>query len=132
MRHIALYLGVGALFSHELDAMTNHEWRVLPLIRLLPDELGRDVFVLAHIPLFAVVVALFASTDAQLRRRANIGVAGFLVLHGVLHSFYVDHPAYEFSSSLSNFLIFGGAICGGLYIALEMLGYRSNGSQADK
>lgn len=120
IKKVTLYLGIGALFSHELDAMTNNEWRVLPLIRLLPDEVGRDFFVLAHVPLFAVVVALIASTNTRLRRRANIGVAIFLVIHGLLHALYIGHPAYEFSSALSNLLIFGGAICGGLYIALEL------------
>ena len=40
MKKIILYLGVGALFTHELDAMTNHEWRVLPLTSFLGEELG--------------------------------------------------------------------------------------------
>ncbi len=34
IRNVAFYCGFGALFTHELDAMTNHEWRVLPLVEL--------------------------------------------------------------------------------------------------
>ena len=37
---------MGTLFTHELDAMLNHEWRVLPLTSWLSDEIGMIVFVL--------------------------------------------------------------------------------------
>ena len=72
--------------------------------------------------------ALDRALDAnpRLRRRASLFVSGFLVIHGLLHALYVNHPDYEFSSPLSNLLIFGGAICGGAYLALELLGNRTN------
>lgn len=53
MKNNIFYIGVGMSFTHELDAMLNNEWRVLPLTSGLPDEMGQTVFVLAHIPLFA-------------------------------------------------------------------------------
>lgn len=43
---------LATLATHELDAMSNREWRVLPLFSLLPDNLGRVAFVAAHVPLF--------------------------------------------------------------------------------
>ena len=29
---------MGSLFTHELDAVPNHEWRGMPLLQSLPDE----------------------------------------------------------------------------------------------
>ncbi len=55
IREIAFYLGLGSLFTHELDAVPNHEWRGLPLLGTLPDETGMWVFIAAHVPLFAIL-----------------------------------------------------------------------------
>ena len=114
----ALYLGLGTLFTHELDAMSNHEWRVLPLLSRLPDSTGKLVFIYAHIPLFAVLVALLASHNTVVRERARWGISAFLVLHGILHFLFFEHPHYEFASASSNILIFGGAGLGAIYLAL--------------
>ena len=35
MKDVIFYLGLGAPLTHELDAMTDHEWRVLPLYHLV-------------------------------------------------------------------------------------------------
>ena len=119
MKDLAFYLGIGTLFTHELDSMLNHEWRVLPLIRGLPEEAATSVFVAAHIPIFAVVVALIASSNARIRTMSRIGVGLFLVLHGLLHFLFRNHPSYEFSELLSNLLIFGGSMLGIVFLALE-------------
>jgi phosphotransferase system glucose/maltose/N-acetylglucosamine-specific IIC component len=124
MKYLAFYLGLGTLFTHELDSMLNHEWRVIPIIRLLPDEIGLIVFVSAHIPLFALLIALASSNNLKTRRMTRIGVGVFLVLHGLLHILFKGHPDYEFSSMLSNVLIFGGSILGIIYLILEWSGKR--------
>jgi hypothetical protein len=41
------------------------------------------------------------------------------VLHGLLHALFLQHPNYEFSSLLSNTLIFGGAALGAVFLGLE-------------
>ncbi len=115
----AFYLGLATLFTHELDAMLNHEWRVLPLLSNLPDGIGRLVFLYAHIPLFAVLVALIASRNTALQRRTMWGISAFLVLHGILHFLFFDHPDYAFASASSNILIFGGACLGASYLVLN-------------
>lgn len=120
MRELAFYLGLGALFTHELDAMPNHEWRGLPLLGALPDHVGMTMFVALHVPLFAGVVALVASSDARIRAVSRAGVAIFIVLHGLLHVLSMGEPTYEFSSPMSNALIFGGAALGALYLVLEL------------
>ena len=119
MRNFIFFLGMGTLFTHELDAVSNHEWRVLPLVRLLPDDIGMIVFVIAHIPLFATLIALVASSNVKIRTRSRFIISGFLVLHGLLHALFMNNPNYEFSSMLSNTLIFGGAAFGAIYFGLQ-------------
>lgn len=113
------YLGVGSLFTHELDAVPNHEWRGLPLLGTLPDETGMLVFIAAHVPLFAILIALVASRDERVRALSRLGIAVFLVLHGLSHALSVGEPTYEFSSSLSSLLIFGGSGLGVVYLVLS-------------
>ena len=116
VKGLIFYLGVGLFFTHELDAMVNHEWRVLPLTGWLSDNAGRNVFILIHIPLFAVLVGLLSNQDEVIRLRTKFWVSAFFVIHGLLHAAFITHARYEFESLLSNILIFGGAICGMLYL----------------
>jgi hypothetical protein len=129
MKDFVFHLGFATLFAHELDSVLNHEWRVIPVIRSLPDETGAPVFVAAHIPVFAILVALVASRNIGTRRMARAGIGLFLILHGLLHVLFMNHPAYEFSTLLSNTLIFGGSILGIMYLFLEWLaGKRGDGT----
>ena len=120
IRDIAFYLGLGSLFTHEIDAVPNHEWRGMPLLGTLPDETGMLVFIAAHVPLFAVLIALVASKDERVRGLSRLVIAVFLVVHGFLHALSASQPNYEFSSVLSRLLIFGGAGFGALYLALSL------------
>lgn len=128
MKSIVFYLGIATLFTHELDAMLNHEWRVLPLTSWLPDSDGMLVFLFAHIPFFAALIALVASTNDKVRLRSRLGVGIFLVLHGLLHVLFMGNPHYEFASTQSTVLIFGGAILGIFYLVLEYTGKKPTGS----
>lgn len=112
---------MGTLFTHELDAMSNHEWRVLPLTSWLSDEYGMMVFLLVHIPLFAVLIALVASTNDKIRLRTRYGISIFLVVHGLLHLFFMGNTGYEFTATLSSIMIFGGALLGILFLLLEYM-----------
>lgn len=117
-RSALFYIGLGMMFTHELDAVRNAEWRVLPLTSWLNEELGYEVFLWAHVPLFAVVVALLASVQTSLRRATMKVVALFLIIHAGLHLAFSGHRHYEFASVSSNLLIYGGALLGALYLAL--------------
>jgi len=118
IRSVVFYLGLGLLFTHELDAMPNHEWRVLPLLRMLPDSAGQVAFVVAHVPIFAVVIAFVASLNLRVRRRAEALAAAFLVVHAILHWAFSGHDAYEFETRLSSILIYGAALCGVSYFLI--------------
>lgn len=115
MKGTAFYLGIALLFTHELDAMPNHEWRVLPLLRELSESVGESVFIAAHVPIFAIVIACVASLNPRTRLIARDIACAFLVLHGVLHRLFSGHPAYDFSTPLSAVLIYGAAACGLAY-----------------
>lgn len=120
------YLGIATLFTHEMDAMPNHEWRVMPLLRSLPDDLGMLIFVLGHIPLFALIMAFSATPNLALRRIARRIIAGFLIIHAGLHLYFTSHPAYTFHDGLSHFLIFGGAVLGFVYLVIDRVNPGTN------
>ncbi len=119
MKKIIFYLGMGTLFTHELDAMFNHEWRILPLTSWLPEETAMLVFLFFHIPLFAGLIALVASKNDKVRIRSRIGISVFLLFHAALHALFGGNPAYEFSSLSSSILIYGGALLGAIHLVLE-------------
>ncbi|MBQ4834855.1 DUF6713 family protein [Pseudoalteromonas luteoviolacea] len=119
MRDGAFYLGVGFLFTHELDAMRNNEWLVLPIVSWLPPDIAELTFVLTHIPLFAILVALIASPNDNVRFKTKFWLSMFLVVHGILHVAFMGHDNYEFNSWVSDLLIFGGSLCGIVYIFLS-------------
>jgi hypothetical protein len=48
------------------------------------------------------------------------------VIHALLHLLFIGSIDYEFSSPRSNGLIFGGALLGFLYLALEFMENKPN------
>jgi hypothetical protein len=121
MKNPAFYLGLALLFTHELDSMPNHEWRLLPFLGSLSDATGEKTFLIAHIPIFALVIAFVASLNPKIRAMARDIVSGFLIVHALLHYLFSVNPAYEFSSPFSSILIYGAAICGTTYFVAAWL-----------
>jgi len=128
MKNTTFYLGVALLFTHELDAMLNHEWRILPGLNLLPDAAGETVFLIAHVPLFVLVIAFIASLNLKTRAKARGIVSGFLVVHAAAHYLFSDSATYEFSLFISSLLIYGAAVCGIAYFVA--LRFESDSSAA--
>ena len=124
MRNTLFYLGLATLFTHELDAIANQEWKVMPILRSLPEEVGFNTFVLIHIPLFAVLVAVVSSNNSRLRKLSRLGVGVVLLIHAGLHVVFTNVDGYEFDSMLSSLLIFGGAVVGGLYLLASYKDFR--------
>jgi len=120
MKDITFYLGLSLLFTHEMDSMPNHEWRILPILNSLSDSAGEWTFIVAHVPLFAITIAFIASLNRSIRVRARMIVGGFLLLHAFLHYLFSASPVYEFSSTLSSVLIYGAALCGLAYLLMTM------------
>jgi hypothetical protein len=118
VKSVFFYLGLALLFTHELDSMPNHEWRVLPVLRSLSDSAGESAFIIAHIPIFALTIAYVASLNIRTRKLARNAVGGFFIAHAILHMLFSGHPIYEFSSLLSGSLIYGAALCGIAFLLL--------------
>lgn len=119
-RELVFYVGLAFLFTHELDAMPNHEWRVLPATSFLSDSVGMNTFLIAHIPIFAVVIGCVASLNLKTRSIAQNVASGFLVAHALLHVAFSGHANYEFDSLISSLLIYGAAFFGILFFLLKM------------
>lgn len=114
MKNLLFLLGFGFLATHELDAVTQSEWRLLYVLRSLPDGLAETAFVALHVPLFALIVWL--CHHPRLREGSRLALAAFLVIHVGLHLRLQGHPLYSFHDALSKALIFGGGVCGLLYL----------------
>lgn len=126
LKHIVLYTGVAILMTHELDAVMNNEWRVLPVTSWLNPEVGYAVFLWAHVPLFALIISLLANSSDKVKTITSNGLAVFLIVHGSLHFAFMGHEHYEFSSVSSNLLIYGGALFGFVYIAINQISDKSS------
>ena len=116
---IAFYGGLGLFFSHEMDAVAQAEWRLLYVLRSMSDETAMPVFIGLHVPLFGLIVWLIHHPMPRVQVLSRIALAAFLVVHAGLHFRLSDHPLYTFDSILSQTLIYGGAVCGVLYLILR-------------
>lgn len=124
MENLLFYLGFATLMAHELDAMTQAEWRLLFVLSRLPDAIAEMAFVLAHIPLVAGLLWITHSRNPVLRRWSRIAVAIFLVIHAGLHKRLDHSPLYTFDSDLSLGLIYGGGVLGLLYLLTVLIAAR--------
>lgn len=120
MREPLFAVGLALLLSHELDAVKHAEWQVLPLLRWLDDASGYIVFVLAHVPLFTVMLWALAHRSPAVRHNTRIGLAAFMVVHAGLHWAFHADPHYHFSGGLAHGLVGGAAIFGALYLAAAL------------
>lgn len=96
------------IMGHELDAMTHHEWRLLPILSLLDDGAGRAVFVAIHVPLVFALLWL----NARGNRIFHAAFGAFCVVHVGLHRAFEGHPLYTFMNPLSQALIWGAGLSG--------------------
>jgi hypothetical protein len=115
------YLGLGLLFSHELDAMVQAEWHLLYLLRSMTDEQAMPIFVVLHVPLFALIVWLTHHNLTKVQLNSRFLFNTFLIVHAGLHFRLSDDPLYTFNSLLSQVLIFGAAVCGMLALVVSFL-----------
>jgi hypothetical protein len=116
------YLGLACLFTHELDAVTHSEWRLLIGLRSLPANTASSLFIVLHVPLFFAVLWLSHFPREGIRRSTRLVVAAFLVIHAVLHFSLASNPLYEFHGALSRSLILAAAACGLAYLLTQLGG----------
>ena len=112
MKTSLYYLGLAALFTHELDAVLNMEWRLLFHLRTLPDPAAGTLFIALHLPLFFAFFYFGHHNNQKIRDIFRLIVAVFLVVHSALHFRLAGHELYQFSGFASNAYIYGAALCG--------------------
>jgi hypothetical protein len=106
--------------THEIDAINNHEWRVLPLTSWMTEDIGRNVFILSHIPLVYFIILLSSHKNDKIKSYTRNSIATFAIVHGFLHLYYSDNKYYEFSSSLSISLIVLTSLMGVIQLIEEL------------
>jgi hypothetical protein len=108
MEHLFFYIALAFILVHEMDAMTQKEWLMFPLTFFLKDEVGKVVFVLAHIPLFACLFWALRTPNEALMRGLDI----FFIVHVGLHVLFLWHSQNRFTSVLSWLIIVGAGFFG--------------------
>ena len=117
---LLFFTGLAFLLCHELDAVAQAEWRLLPYLSGMNDEHAYAAFVALHIPLLALVLWWTASTAPRTRRRSQLLVDAFLVIHAGLHTALRSHEHYTFHTPLSEVCIYGAAALGLIHAALSI------------
>jgi hypothetical protein len=113
--NLLFLLGLALLFSHELDAVRQREWRLLFILRHMPEQTAAPAFIAIHVPFFLVLlVATEASSAWGFWSRAAI--CAFLVIHAGLHWALRHRTECNFNSGWSRALIYGAAVIGVLQI----------------
>ena len=121
MLDLLFYLAFAGLLSHELDAVHRREWRLLFVLRDMPDERARDAFILVHVPALLLLLWLLNHPDSAVRAPTMLALDGFMVIHAGLHWRLSSNPKYEFNSPISRLLIFGTSAVALLHLALKLL-----------
>ena len=111
------YIALACLFTHELDAITHSEWRLLFGLRELPDPTAASTFVAFHVPLFFLILWLSHHPTQRISSGTKLVVSAFLIVHAILHFALSSSAQYSFHGLLSNSLIYGAAVFGAAFLA---------------
>lgn len=120
MRSFIFALGLALLVSHELDAIVVAEWRLLPLLNLLPDETAHVVFLALHVPVLAALFWLTAFSSPRSQHWSRLGFDAFLIGHAGVHWLMSGETQDMFASPLSLTLIYGAAAVGAAHLVMVL------------
>ena len=115
---LLFFLAFSALLAHELDAVHKREWRLLFILRKMPEDTARRVFVLIHVPVIAILLWLVMNPVDSIRYWAMLGMDTFMVVHAGLHFRLRNHDANRFGTMHSRMLIYGPALTALIHISL--------------
>ena len=118
MKNLLFYLGFATILTHELDAIAQSEWKLLFILRNLPEQTASEAFVILHVPLISALLWLTNNENQVIKNLSRIAIATFLIIHSGLHKLLENSPNYTFNSPLSLWLIYGGGLLGLLYLIL--------------
>jgi uncharacterized membrane protein YdcZ (DUF606 family) len=107
------FCGLACLFTHELDAIQQEEWRFFFGWSPLSDRAAYGLFTALHVPLFALIMANAFSPGFR------VGMSIFMMVHVVLH--VVLRRYVDFNSAFSWVWIAGAGVCGAAYVMTRMI-----------
>lgn len=106
--------------AHELDAVAQMEWRLLPLLSRLSDGPGRQAFVLVHVPLVAALAWGLFCAAPMARRRTRLGLSGFMAFHVLLHATLERPGVSSFEELPSRAFITLAGLLGTVFLVAEL------------
>lgn len=115
-RCFAFLCCVSILMGHEIDATYRREWRLLPLLRKMREEVAAAYWVILHVCLFLPVLALLAFPGAGFAGAGRMILCGFAIVHVGLHAFWPRSELYRFDNLLSWTLIGGAGLFGAVHL----------------
>jgi Family of unknown function (DUF6713) len=113
---ILFFVGASSLLMHEMDAIDKKEWRLMFVLRKLPDEGALRWFVLLHLPLFVGLLALVAAGPSSTTRWIEGSVDVFLIVHAALHESLSRTGDKAFANTFSRWLIWSAALFGAAHL----------------
>lgn len=108
-------LVIAFLIVHELDAVNRHEWRIFPLVQNLPEQLAKQIFLWAHLPITLVLLWIWSAGATS---AAAMALSVFSIGHVVLHWVFRRHPRNEFVAVAGWAPILGAGAFGVVHLAL--------------
>ena len=137
---ICFYLSLSFMFTHELDAIQKHEWRILPPFSFIKDDkLSASLFIYLHAPLFLLFLLLVSSRGKSaeidkshsntftskirffLKNNAFVLLYDmFAVAHLIAHVALRKIPLYEFNNWFSFSIIISSAVFSILDAAIQV------------
>jgi hypothetical protein len=102
---------LAALVLHEIDAVRCKEWRIFPLTFWMPERVGRQVFLWAHVPL-ALLIYYYATHTPH---GFAVFMAYFAPLHFMAHVLYLWHPKNLFRDARSWLILLASLLSATLY-----------------
>ncbi len=115
--HTFFYLALSFILMHEMDAVRCREWRIIPGLSALNDNLGYKVFVIAHIPLYYFL--FWGLMGLQDNEGLINGLDIYFIVHVGLHLLFLKNKKNEFKDWIS-WIIISAA---GLFGLLDLLFY---------
>lgn len=113
---ILFVLNLSLLFVHEMDAVRNAEWRMLPGLKNLQDPDAHRLFTVLHIPLYAFLLYMLLG---GYHIAAYYIVDIFLLAHTLLHVLFHRHRQNSLKSLFSLTVIYSMGALSVLHLALR-------------
>lgn len=113
---IVFVLNLTLLLIHEMDAVRNYEWRMLPVLKTMQDNAAYRAFMLLHVPLYAFLLYLLLG---GYQTAAYAILDGFLILHTLLHALFERHRQNRLTSLYSRTVIYAMGALSAVHVLLR-------------